>query len=386
MQERPPNRSPRPKSASRPLKGLALLIVVVLLVLSGCGAPPASVADQLVQAINAQQTDAALRLFARDAVVTVGDLPPFSGRREIQTWLEGLFADNVNIQLAEPQVLEQGENSFAAHYSLTMSSASELGVASLRGSGEMTTLEGRITTLSFSLSEGSRTDLLRAMLGSGTVLSYAVLTDPHPMRARDGHASLTLAVTNNTQDPVPVRSIVLRLPEGDGAQDLTQNISGVNSEAPTLWHLSKREGRFTLAPELPEDGILKEGDQLVITLSDIEINAEPGVWNLEIVEDTGSTFTRTLPLAKLPFVLYVSDLDADPLVVEPGGSTTLSWDGSEAATYWLFDGQTQTRVFNYDSPYPVDGLTQTTTFYLTATVDGPEQTVVRERTVTVVTP
>jgi hypothetical protein len=349
------------------------------------------VAEQLVEAVNAQDLDGALSLFARDAVVSVGSSAPFSGKGEIETWLERLFADNV--ELGEPEILAQDENSLLARYSLTMDSANAQGVVSLEGTGEMTIQEGRITALIFSLSEGSRAELLRSMLQIGSpALSYAVLTDPDPLRASLGGpydpnlASLTVLVTNNTGDPVPVRNIVFRLPEGTSARDLTPKISGVNSEAPDHWHVTRKEGRFTLAPELPEDGLLEAGEGLFIELSEIEINDKPGVWSLEIVEETGQAArgSQAIPLTKFPFELYVSDLAAEPLIVEPGGSTMLSWEGSAGATYSLYDGQDTTVVHSVDSR-TVDGLTQTTTFYLTATLFGAEDLlpVIRERTVTV---
>jgi hypothetical protein len=386
----------RPSRPAHALKGLAWLTGIVLLALAGCGPAPDSLAQQLVEAVNARDLDAALSLFARDAVASVGSSAPFSGRTEIQTWLERLFADNV--ELARVEILAQDENSFRARYSLAMDHARALGLASLEGTGEMAIQEGRITALSFSLSEESRAELVRALLRTGQpALSYAVLSDPDPLRASPGGAydpnlaSLTVLVTNDSGDPVPVRSIILRLPEGSGARDLTPNISGVNSEAPDRWHVTKKEGRFTLAPELPEDGILAAGEGLFITLSEIEINDRPGVWSLEIVEETGEATTGTaaagslaIPLAKFPFELYVSDLAAEPLVIEPGGSTTLFWEGSDGATYSLYDGQTTTVAPSVGS-YTVDGLTQTTTFYLTATLVGAEDLppVIRERTVTV---
>jgi hypothetical protein len=195
-----------------------------------------------------------------------------------------------------------------------------------------------------------------------------------------------VVVTNDTTDAVQVRSISFHLPEGDSARDMTRNISGVNSEAPDRWHLTKAEGWFTLAPELPQDGLLEAGDGLSFRLSKIEINDEPGVWDLEIVEETGDATrgTTTIQLAKLPFELYVSELGAKPLVVEQGGNTTLYWEGSDGATYHLYDGQVTTVITDAQS-YRAEGLTQTTTFYLTATLMGGEglPPVIRERTVTV---
>jgi len=106
----------------------------VLLALAGCGPAPDSVATQLLKAVNAGDLDAALSLFARRRRGQRWRFQPLSRvSGEIQTWLQGLFADKVN--LTELEILNQDENSFRARYSLTMASASSLGVASLEGTG-----------------------------------------------------------------------------------------------------------------------------------------------------------------------------------------------------------------------------------------------------------
>jgi hypothetical protein len=383
------------------MKRLTLLIGIVLLALAGCGSPPDTVTEQLVEAVNAQDLDGALGLFARDAVVNAGSEGSFAGRGEIQRWLKRLFTDNVGLEQSE--ILEVSENGIQARYKMTADSASALGVASLEGVGEMTVQEGRIMALSFDLSERSKADLLKATLEVGTpVLSYAVLPDPDPLRASPGGgyeynlAALWVVVSNNTADPVRVRSITFRLPEGDGAGALTPNISGVTSEAPehwpgtesrepVYWDLEKAGGRYVLEPEL-EDGTLEAGDGLSFRLSDIKVSDKPGVSHLEIVEETGDDTqgSMTIQLAKFPWELYVSDLNAWPLVVESGGSTTLSWQGSDGATYGLSYGEVLTDVTGVRS-YTVGDLTQTTTFYLTAKPVGGEgpPPVIRGRTVTV---
>lgn len=305
------SRSQRPRNAAK----LALLIGILLLALAGCGPPPDSVAEQLIEAVNTQDLDGALRLFAIDAVVDTGTEAPFAGKDEIRRWLERLFFDN--IELEQGETLAGPENGFQARYKVTADSASALGVAYLEGVGEMKVQEGRITALSFGLSEGSRADLSRA---GAPVLSYVVLPDPDPLRASPGEgyepnlASLTVVVTNNSAQKVLVRSIKFRLPVGSSAGDLALNLSGVNSEAPRYWyrtkpktpvhwHLTPVEGLFMLEPELPQDGVLGAGDALSFRLSEIEVSDKPGVWNLEIVEETGEDTqgSTTIQLAKFPF-------------------------------------------------------------------------------------
>jgi len=61
--------------------------------------------------------------------------------------------------------------------------------------------------------------------------------------------------------------------------------------------------------------------------------------------------------ARLPFALTVSDLDADPLVIEPEGSTTLTWEGSERRHYSLTYDQTTIDVTGM-ALYTVQGITE----------------------------
>ena len=75
---------------------LSLLLVAVLV--TGCGgAKPDEVSLHLVDAVNAQNLEGALALFADDAVVTSVSPEPFTGKAEIQGWLEDMFADNFQL-------------------------------------------------------------------------------------------------------------------------------------------------------------------------------------------------------------------------------------------------------------------------------------------------
>ena len=73
-------------------------------------------------------------------------------------------------------------------------------------------------------------------------------------------------------------------------------------------------------------------------LSGIKVNQEPGNFWITIDEEASDPDAlppapdQTRPVAgeltKCPSQFTVGDLNADPLIVESGGSTTLSWSGS----------------------------------------------------------
>jgi hypothetical protein len=131
--------------------GLCLL-VAAMMALAGCQAKPDEVATKLAEAVNAQDLDAALALFAEDAVVTSTSPEPFTGKAEIQGWLEGMFADNFKVDI---EILEVNGDKVVEADRITMDSLYPLGISSLEGTSETTVQGGKITALNFTFSEES---------------------------------------------------------------------------------------------------------------------------------------------------------------------------------------------------------------------------------------
>lgn len=137
------------------LLGLCLLIIFVC----GCGPKPDEVALQLAEAVNAQNLEGALALFAEDAVVTSVSPEPFNGKAEIQGWLEGMFADDFKM---EAEIGEVSGNQVIEHDTMTMDSMSFYGVEPLTGTSELTVEDGKIQAINFSFSEETLADLQTA--------------------------------------------------------------------------------------------------------------------------------------------------------------------------------------------------------------------------------
>ena len=85
-----------------------LLFVVVLflmvMVLAGCQPKPEELSMQLANAVNTKDLEGALNLFTEDAVVTSTSPEPFVGKEGVQLWLEGMFADNLQIEVESVEV------------------------------------------------------------------------------------------------------------------------------------------------------------------------------------------------------------------------------------------------------------------------------------------
>lgn len=175
--------------------GLCLLAVL----LCGCGAKPDEIALQLAEATKAQDLEAALALFADDAVVTSVSPEPFTGKAEIQGWLEGMFADNFQLEL---EIVEVNGNVVIERDTMTMDSMRFYGIETLTGTSEITVEAGKITAFNFSFSDKTLADLQAApfvapenLIGIWTVGTLMQINDDGTLRVASNTADLDLPVS-----------------------------------------------------------------------------------------------------------------------------------------------------------------------------------------------
>ncbi len=479
-------RNKQPLAAHKSAAGLALLLIFLLIAAAGCKSQPNLVAQQFVQAVNDHDLNRAVGLFTPDAVVAIGDAVSFSGRSEIEHWLQGLLDDQLSLDM--PNLLVR-DDEVSSGYTLTLDSAGGR-VASVSGTGVMTIKAGAITGLHLTMNDESQTELLKTKLTGGFYISelnaepmmvdadgtttlswstnapatfsirysdrigehtqlvlgtppyqylvprlqetttfyltarsaegeknvtvereqtvkvkrprlaYTVLADPSPLRvstpSQRSEGSLTILVANRTSQTVKVKSIVFNLPTGSEAQHLVLDPAGIHGYGLKAGWAIRNGGNGDLDLTPVDSGQLKAGESLSFTLPNIPVNYQPGSCDLGIIEEIedapgkSSRGSATIQLAKLPAKFFVGDLNAQPLIINAGGKTTLSWTGSREATYTIryWDGTGEKSEIVPGGPtyqYPVTNLRQTTTFYLIADAAEGEGTVTvqRERTVTV---
>lgn len=138
---------------------LVVLVACLVLLLAGCGPKPDQVALDLAEAVNAGDLEAALVLFANDAVVTSVSPEPYTGKAEIQAWLEGMIADDFQLT---PKIVEVKENTVIESDTMTMDSMSFYGIETLTGGTELIVEDGLIQTMVFNWSEETLADLMAA--------------------------------------------------------------------------------------------------------------------------------------------------------------------------------------------------------------------------------
>lgn len=226
------------------------------------------------------------------------------------------------------------------------------------------------------------------------LLTYGVQTHPDPLQITPSGqdptpTTLTLVVSNDTQQYIQCQSLTVSLPVGAYAKDLTLNPQSLQVSGPAGWDITQQGGQFTLTPQTPANGRLGP-TSVSLTLAQIHVNAEIGTCPLAMTEvtDSGGSRSSDIPLHKFLGELTVGELDADPRVVEPGGTTTLSWSGSAGANYRLVYGEASVPDLPPVGTYTVGPLQEDTYCYLmvTAALGDTPVTFQREAHVTVEIP
>lgn len=136
--------------------------------------PTAEVFDAFNAAMNAHDVDAALALFAEDAVTEFPNQPPpnlYTGTDELRTWLESDIANNIQVEVSD--VKTAGD---------TVTAIAKVKVDGLppdvvlQGAVEVTVKDGKITSFTFTLDDETLEKLGGTPLPAETVGSPAAST------------------------------------------------------------------------------------------------------------------------------------------------------------------------------------------------------------------
>jgi hypothetical protein len=179
-------------------------LCLLILGITGCSKEqPDVVALQLAEAVNNQDLESSLALFADDAVVTSVSPEPFIGKDEIQGWLEEMMADNFHLD-AEIEKIEG--NRAIENDTVTMDSMSYYGIDTLTGTSEVVVKGGKIKTLNFSFSDETLADLQSApfisqedLIGIWTVGTFMKFNEDQTFRMAIKTADLDSPVSVDQQ-------------------------------------------------------------------------------------------------------------------------------------------------------------------------------------------
>jgi hypothetical protein len=226
-----------------------------------------------------------------------------------------------------------------------------------------------------------------------TLLTYAMLVEPDPLQVTTS-AILTLLVSNSGNELVTCTSIVVTLPKGTFAKDLTEDPTGIETVVPDGWAVTPAENVFTFTPSATAGPIGPQG--IPFTFAAVKVNGEPGTATITIDETASPPSqpdprTASIEVPKFPVEFQLSELTSTPSVPS-GGSATLNWTGqgddvAYVITYLPTDTDELVKgTVGEHGPYQSEPLTRSGSvlFTLTAsvTVLGQDELLVVTRTLT----
>ncbi|WP_327044038.1 hypothetical protein OG320_19930 [Microbispora sp. NBC_01189] len=222
-----------------------------------------------------------------------------------------------------------------------------------------------------------------------TALTYTVLTDPAPLEASAaGRQSKSIGtvhlIVTNTARRTDWSAIEVRVPVGDGAGDLSPNITEMKGTyTENQWggqaknrkvSIERQQGSniFKVTPQADGTASFVPGDHMVLTLENFTVASTPGPAVLTVrekTEDDDGEHTRYTSVALVKTapkeIPAPRDFRPDKSMVDTGENLTLSWEGSADLTYEIvFPGGRKTVSGGTWSP---PAPTRATTYILVAT-------------------
>lgn len=233
-------------------------------------------------------------------------------------------------------------------------------------------------------------------VSSNTLLDYSLSTTPEPLEVSPSSsdlrfATLTFVISNGGSEVVNVSSLQLTLPVGTTAQSLTSDAFSILTQQQPLglWNVTTpAPGVFLFVPQSGNPVPVSTAG-LLIQLYNIPVNLQVGTVALNVSETASSTGITSMArnaifeVAKFPAGFSFGDFAPETPAIEEGETATLTWTGTENASYKiLFEDQEVdvTNVRTWTSP----ALTDDTTFVLRAQVVVGVDTAIHKLTTTVI--
>jgi hypothetical protein len=181
-----------------------------------------------------------------------------------------------------------------------------------------------------------------------TLLTYQFTTEPLPLQASpktgDAHtAMLTIVAANAGTEDVTLDGVMITLPEGQKATDLTPHAGKATATWPPNWTRKQNNlppNVFLFRPDKGY-GTVGAGQALTFAIDNVEINSEPGIVDLQIAEESGGCLppdcpTQDLSITKFPdgWGEVMFSVTPSP-IVSFGTPVTLHWAGPDKASYTI---------------------------------------------------
>jgi len=163
--------------------GITAVMAVAMLVTTGCGTNPVTVAQQFQEAVNSQNVESALKLFAEDASLKIGETSSVTGKDQIADWLttqaELKFQVNGDLIASESGVTFENCSINSYHWSY-------YGIKAISGTCDLVVEGGHITEFAVQFDENSKASLSDSSVVTPTEL-VGIWTGEWPIPGADPH-------------------------------------------------------------------------------------------------------------------------------------------------------------------------------------------------------
>jgi DNA-binding beta-propeller fold protein YncE len=188
------------------------------------------------------------------------------------------------------------------------------------------------------------------------LLLYSITTNPFPLQAsppsgNTNVAQLTIVATNNSGSDITLQGIMVQIPVGQNAPQLTDDSTDIGPVPPANWNPPQVQTPtgFVQYSFLPQSGCgtLPSGQSLNFIFNNIQVNSSTGPVEIDLTEGSNNCIpgvncpVQQLFITKFPNGWGQVSFWVDPPNIPFGSNTSLNWDGPSGATYTIqyYDSQ-----------------------------------------------
>ena len=223
-----------------------------------------------------------------------------------------------------------------------------------------------------------------ALTHSRVSLTYAIQKAPIPFMVGQTNAQLFLIVANNSQHPVTINHIQGFIPTGTlpGQLCRSDQAAGIKIKAndTNTWQVamsSPNSESVDFNLRSPSGAAILENSSYFFTISGIQVNDQPGIASISIIESsTSGTFTTPLHVAKYPkHSTFGSELElftsGKQTAIQLGQPLQFNWQGGAKKNTFTFQYTDGTTIFTKTKHSNAVALTTPDTYPNPALPDFP---------------
>jgi len=181
------------------------------------------------------------------------------------------------------------------------------------------------------------------------LLLYSITTNPFPLQAsaagkNPNIAQLTIVATNAAKNDVRLKAIIIKIPVGQGSEELTNDARHIGPVSPEDWkdpQIQTPKGfiQYTFMPKTGHS-TLGSDESVNVVFNNIQVNTKTGTIEVEVTEGNDTCQPGNCPVLQLSVTKFPHEWGevkfwVNPPVIPLGGNTTLNWSGPAGATYTI---------------------------------------------------